>query len=72
MIIKDFKYRQAGVPEIWLVLPEEKYIKIYILKDGEYTFTEHRNADKLPVKVLDGCIIDMARIFAEIKDFDTD
>ena len=64
-ILKFKRYKQAGVREYWIVDPETTIVSTYIMKDGEYVTDAYGNEDSIPVHVLDGCIIDLAEIFAE-------
>lgn len=61
--LKLFKYRNAGVREVWLVSPEHSTVEVYLFAKEDdlrtYSFD-----DKIPVRISRGkCIID----FAEIK-----
>ena len=61
--LKLFKYRNAGVREVWLVSPDKKTVEVYLFTEEEdlqtYSFD-----DKIPVRISRGkCVID----FAEIK-----
>jgi len=71
LVLKRVKYQQAGVREIWFVDPETRGVQIYLREDGKYSSIDYINSDKIPVSVLEGCEIDMVRIFAEIDAFDT-
>jgi len=63
MLLKYNKYMQAGVREYWIVDPEAKIVRVCILKDGKYDTTDFTNPDAIPVNVLEGCQIDMKRVF---------
>ena len=67
MIMKLQKYREAGVREYWVILPDQKVIYVYLFEkavDPEfYTFE-----DRVPVGIWDGkCEIDFCEIFDEIN-----
>ena len=60
--LKLFKYRQAGVKEVWLVSPEKRTVEVYLFENGEepeiYTFD-----GKVPVHLSQGrCAIDFSEI----------
>lgn len=65
--LKLRKFREAGVREYWVVLPEQKYVNVYVFAKGPdpdmYTFDE-----KIPVAIWDGkCKVDMKQIFDSIS-----
>jgi Uma2 family endonuclease len=66
VLIKLYKYKNAGVREYWIVFPDEKMVMVYNFEQGtspvEYTF-----ADSIPVGIWDGkCKIDFERIYDQI------
>ena len=69
-ILKRSKYMHAGVRELWIIDPESRIVQVYVREDGKYNAIDYLNAGKIPVSILDGCEIDMARIFADIDAFD--
>ena len=59
-------YQRAGVREYWIVNPSEKSVQVFILEGGHYTATAlGSESDVLKVNVLDGCYIDLSRVFNE-------
>ena len=59
-------YRRAGVREYWIVDPERKLVQAVTLEDGQYLLPQvYTAADKAPVTVLDGCVLDLAPVFAD-------
>ena len=66
MTIKFNKYMSAGVREYWIVNPENKYVHVCVLKDGEYDITDYLCGGKIPVRILEGCEIDFDRVFADM------
>ncbi len=59
-------YQRAGVKEYWIVNPAEKSIQVFVLEDNHYVATAlGGSSDVLKVNVLDGCYIDLARVFSE-------
>ena len=66
MLIKYKRYQSAGVREYWIVNPDSKIVHVCVLKDNEYELTDHLDGGDIPVSVLEGCIIDINRVFADI------
>jgi Uma2 family endonuclease len=64
-LLKFNQYLESGVREYWIVDPEANTVSAYILEDGEYRARDYAEADAVPVHVLDGCVIDLADVFAE-------
>jgi len=62
-LLKYNIYMNAGVREYWIVDPNDKIVRICLLKDKKYETTDFINPDILPVNVLEGCQIDMKRVF---------
>lgn len=59
-------YQRAGVREYWIVDPDSKDVQTFLLDGGRYFVKGYGNAeDKLPVEVLEGCVIDLSAVFAE-------
>lgn len=57
-------YQRAGVREYWIVDPDRKNILAMTLEDGSYHAPQvYTAADKAPVTVLEGCVIDLAPVF---------
>lgn len=61
------KYKNAGVREYWIVLPDEKKILVYVFEKSPdptiYTFE-----DKVPVAIWDGqCIVDFKMLYEEMS-----
>ena len=70
LIFKRIKYQHAGVREIWFVDPGSRIVQTHLLEDGKYSPIDYINAEKVQVRVLEGCVIDMARVFADIDEID--
>lgn len=62
-MIKFQQYQKAGVREYWIVDPETKSVSTHILNNGEYMIRVYFDSDKVPVHVLEGCMIDLAEVF---------
>jgi Uma2 family endonuclease len=59
------QYLQAGVREYWIVDPVSKTVMVNILDDKKYYSATYAETDTVPVHVLEGCVIDLADVFAE-------
>ena len=59
-------YEEAGVREYWIVEPQDRFVLVYVLRDGEYIglkpFTDEQT---LTSTVLPDLLIDLAQVFAE-------
>ena len=60
------KYLQAGVRELWIVDPADKTTTVYILRNSEYVASTYDDSEAAPVHVLDGLIINLQEVFAEV------
>lgn len=60
-------YQQAGVREYWIVDPESKTVKVLTLDDeGIYHISKaYKPADTVKVNILNGCTIDLSKVFPE-------
>jgi len=56
-------YEKAGVREYWIVDPNEKTLRVCILKNGKYEITDFIHPDKIPVSIFTDCEIDMKKVF---------
>ena len=69
MLRKFDKYLKSGVREYWIVDPEDKFITVYILKEGKYiarVYGEENEDEFVPVHVLDGCRIVLKDVFDSV------
>ncbi|MCC6324384.1 MAG: restriction endonuclease [Candidatus Brocadia sp.] len=66
MVQKKKLYARFGVKEYWIVLPDEKEIEVYILKDTLYqSYQTYGKADTLESPTLKGLQIVLKEIFSE-------
>jgi len=65
MMLKNAQYKLAGGREIWMIDPVDKVVMTFYSENGEYKSITYLNNYKIPVKILEGCTIDIARVFAE-------
>ncbi|MCL2820269.1 MAG: Uma2 family endonuclease [Oscillospiraceae bacterium] len=61
--LKFEAYLKAGVIEYWIIDPESKTLAVHILSENNYIIHPYTDEDTVPVHVLDGCDIDMAKVF---------
>ena len=65
-LVKLGLYQRAGVREYWIVSPEEKTVQVLLLEDGKLLPHEDYGQDDVAkVNALDGCFIELAKVFAE-------
>ena len=62
-LVKFQKYQNAGVREYWIVDPVHETVQVCILDNNKYYVTMYGEKDKIPVKVLPGCKINMSKVF---------
>lgn len=66
-LVKLDLYQRAGVREYWIVNPEDKTVQV-MLQDGAGSLRIHEDygqEDTAKVNVLDGCFIDLRKVFPE-------
>ncbi len=70
VLLKLNIYQSAGVPEYWIVYPNEGSATVFLLKDGFYQMTAVYTKEDTEAKVfsLEGCTLDMSRVFEYIED----
>ena len=57
------KYMTAGAREYWIVDPEINDVTVHILERGKYVLTAYKKTDVISVQVLEGCNIDLSKVF---------
>ena len=65
-IDKMNQYQKAGVREYWIADPQNQLVHVFLLKDGQF-FPQrvYDRTETAEVNVLDGCSIDLSRVFPE-------
>lgn len=60
-------YQRAGVREYWIVDPEYKAVQVFTQDDGSTLriSEEYGRGDVAKVNVLEGCFIDLSKVFSE-------
>ena len=65
-LVKLNLYQRAGVREYWIVDPENKAIQVFLHDGGSLRITEEYGPrDIARVNVLEGCFIDLSKVFSE-------
>lgn len=62
-LIKFNEYRNAGVREYWIINPQERFVDVHLLKNGEYVSQVFSETDTISVHVLEECQINMSDVF---------
>ena len=63
-LLKYHMYEKAGVPEYWIVDPEQNTIQVHVLDKGKYpSGLVYLSDATIPVTVLEGCVIDCKAVF---------
>ena len=62
-IKKHNKYLQAGVREYWIADPVDRNVVVNLLENGKYVIHAYDETEKIPVHVLENCIIVLPDIF---------
>ena len=66
-LVKLGLYQRAGVREYWIVNPEDQTVQVMLLDDGG-VLQLHEVYDRqsvAKVNVLDGCFIELSKVFSE-------
>lgn len=71
MMLKNYKYRKAGVREYWMVDPDEKKVMTAVFDpehpDDSWETKIYDFTEKIPVMISKGkCVIDFAKILADL------
>jgi Uma2 family endonuclease len=70
MLLKLYKYANAGVREYWIVDPDRRTVLVYDLEHEEYYPDKYSFEDNIPIRISGGeCSIDFARIMRRIERF---
>lgn len=65
-LVKLGLYQRAGVREYWIVSPEEQTVQVFLRQDGSLQLNEvYDRQGVAKVNVLDGCFIELSKVFAE-------
>lgn len=65
-LVKLNLYQRAGVPEYWIVNPEEGSVQVFLREGGLLRIhEEYDRTDIAKVHALDGCFIELCKVFPE-------
>ena len=64
-ITKFSKYRECGVREYWIVDPEINALYMHILKGEDYIIHAYSVESTVPIHIMNGCTIDLAKVFED-------
>lgn len=66
LLYKMQRYQEAGVKEYWIVSPKEQTVQTYLLNEGKFfPYDVCIKTDIAKVNVLNGCFIELSRVFTE-------
>jgi len=65
--LKYAKYLEAGVREFWIVDIHNQLIEVNAFEDGPHIRFIHNITDTVPVRILEGCTIDINDVLPPIK-----
>ena len=67
-LVKLDLYQRAGVREYWIVSPEEKSVQVFLLEGNAlHPHEVYSEKDIAKVNVLDGCFIELSKVFPNDK-----
>ena len=67
-LVKLDLYQRAGVREYWIVDPDSSTVQVFMLKDGYlHPHEVYSEKDIAKVNVLDGCFIELSKVFPSDK-----
>ena len=70
MLLKLYKYANAGVREYWIVDPDRQTVLVYDLEHENYYPDKYTFEDRIPIMISGGeCSIDFARIMHRIERY---
>ncbi len=66
-LVKLNLYQRAGVREYWIVDPDTQSVQVFLLDVGGFLriHEEYGQEDIAKVNVLDGCFIELSKVFSE-------
>ena len=67
-LLKLNLYQDAGVQEYWIVDPDTRLTETYVLEDGKYSFTRYSDDADIASYVINGLMVDMRLVFADILE----
>ena len=68
MLLKLYKYQNAGVKEYWIVDPDHETVLVYDFREGNFYPEKHDFDSVIPIHISDGaCSIDFSRVNRALK-----
>ena len=68
MLLKTWKYKNAGVREYWIIDPRRKLVLVYDFSDEDLQPKTYSFTDSIPIQISDGrCRIDFGKINKELE-----
>lgn len=70
MILKLYKYQNAGVREYWIIDPRYRTVTVHFFEEEEYQPKTYDFNSQIPIAISEGfCTIDFSRIMAGLKRY---
>lgn len=71
MILKLYKYENAGVREYWIVDPEQRTVTVHFFDTDHYDPVRYSFHDQIPVQISEGkCSVDFSRIEERLSRYE--
>ena len=69
LLLKTYKYKNAGVREYWIIDPKKQIIMVYDFSDDDLTPEKYTFHDRIPILISEGqCSIDFDRIYKSLYE----
>ena len=70
MVLKLYKYQQAGVREYWIIDPKHQKVTVHRFEDEDYDPQYYSFSSSVPIGISGGaCSIDFSRILDKIRSY---
>ena len=70
MVLKLYKYQQAGVREYWIIDPKHQKVTVHRFEDEDYDPQSYDFSSSIPIGISGGtCSIDFSRILDKIRRY---
>ena len=63
LFVKFRAYLDAGIPEYWMIEPEQKFVQLHIYENGHFISSSYEGEDTVPSTVLRGFTVDLKTLW---------